>query len=110
MSFITQRLNQSAAYWSVTGADASGDPTFAAAKAIKVRWEDKTTVFTRPNGEEASSSTTVFVKEDIAAGDFLFLGTSVVADPTTLKGAKEVQGFSKIPQLIGSEFERRAFL
>ncbi len=110
MSFITNRLNQAATYWAVTGADASGDPTFAAASARKVRWEQRSAVFTRPNGEEASSSDVVFVKEDMSAGDFLFLGTSAVADPKTLEAAKEIQGFSKIPQLIGSEFERRAFL
>lgn len=110
MSFITQRLKQSATYWAVTGVNNSGGPTFAAAVAVKVRWEQRTAVFTRPNGEEASSTSVVFVKQDMSEGDFLFLGTSVVADPHTLAAAKEIQGFSKIPQLIGSEFERRAFL
>ncbi len=110
MSFITQRLNQSATYWAVTGADNSGDPTFATPTGVKVRWEQRTVVFTRPNGEEASSTSVVFVKQDMSDGDFLFLGTSVVADPHTLKAAKEIQGSSKIPELIGAEFERRAFL
>ena len=110
MSFITRRLNQTATYWAVTGNDNSGDPTFAAASARKVRWEQRTEVFTRPNGEEANSSDVVFVKEDMIEGDYLFLGTSTTADPTTVAAAKEIQGFSKIPQLVGNEFERRVFL
>ena len=110
MSWITQRYNQVATYWSVTGSDNSGDPTFAAPSSIKVRWEQRTVVFTRPNGEEAASSSVVFVKEDMVEGDFLFLGISVAVDPTTVKAAKEIQGWSKIPQLVDSEFERRAFL
>ncbi len=110
MSFITRRLNQTATYWSVSGSDSSGDPTFSSPTSIKVRWEHRTVVFTRPNGEEASSQSVVFVKEDMVEGDFLLLGASTVSDPTTLAAAKEVQGWSKIPQLVGNEFERRAFL
>ncbi len=110
MSFITRRLKQVATYWAVTGNDDSGDPTFATPSSRKVRWEQRTAVFTRPNGEEANSSDVVFVREDMKEGDFLFLGTSTIADPHTVSGAKKIQGFSKIPQLIGNEFERRAFL
>ena len=110
MSFITRRLNQTATYWSVSGTDSSGDPSFTTPVSIKVRWEQRTVVFTRPNGEEAASSSIVFVKQDMVEGDFLFLGTSTVADPTSVAAAKEIQGWSKIPQLVGGEFERRAFL
>ncbi len=110
MSFITRRLTQVATYWSVTGNDNSGDPTFAAASSRRVRWEQRTAVFTNATGEERNSSSVVFVREDMREGDFLFLGTSAAADPTTVEAAKEIQGFSKIPQLVGNEFERRAFL
>lgn len=110
MSFITRRLKQTATYWSVSSVDSSGDPTFATPVSIKVRWEQRTVVFTNPTGEERSSTDVVFVKQDMVEGDFLFLGTSTAADPTAVLAAKEVQGFSKIPQLVGSEFERRALL
>lgn len=110
MSFITRRLKQTATYWAVSGTDSSGDPSFSSPTSIKVRWEQRTVVFTRPNGEEASSHSVVFVKEDMVEGDFLFLGTSAASDPTSVVAAKEIQGWSKIPQLVGSEFERRAFL
>ena len=109
MSWITRRYKQTATYWSVSGTSSSGDPSFATPVSIKVRWEQRTAVFTRPNGEEASSSSVVFVKQDMVEGDFLFLGTSVLADPNDVASQK-VQGFSKIPELVGNEFERRAFL
>ncbi len=110
MSYLTKHLRQSAAFWKRSGVDASGDTSFDAAKAIKVRWEDRTVVFTNPSGQEGSATSVIFVGEDMKPGDFLFLGTSTTADPTTVTGAQEVQGFSKILQLAGAGFERKAFL
>lgn len=110
MSFLTKHLKDLTTFWSVTGVTVDGDPTFAAPKAITTRWEEKQAVFTNAAGEEASAGAVVFVKEDMKAGDFLFLGTSAVADPTTVVAAREIQGWSKIKQLTGSDYERRAFL
>ena len=83
---------------------------FGAAKGITTRWEEKQAVFTNAAGEEASAGAVVFVREDMKAGDFLLLGTSDEVDPTTLAGSREIQGWSKLPELTGSGFERRAFL
>lgn len=110
MSFLTRHLKQRATFWESTGADSSGDSSFAAPKTIKVRWEERQTVFTNAAGAEASAGAVIFVKEDMKAGDFLFLGVSTVADPTAVAAAREVQGWSKIPQLAGPAFERVAFL
>ena len=110
MSFITKHLRQLTTFWSVTGADASGDPTFAAPKALTTRREEKQAVFTNAAGEEASAGAVVFVREDMKAGDFLLLGTSSEVDPTALTDSREIQGWSKLPELTGSGFERRAFL
>ncbi len=110
MSFLIRHRKQLTTFWSATGVTVDGDPTFAVPKAITTRWEEKQAVFTNAAGEEASAGAVVFVKEDMKAGDFLLLGTSTVADPTTLAASREIQGWSKIPQLIGSGFERRAFL
>ena len=110
MSYLHQNLRQIATFWNKTGKDSSGDPSFDPPKSIKVRWEDRTVVFTNIQGEEAASTSVVFVAEDMIAGDFLFLGTSTTAAPTTVVGAKEVQGFVKTPELVGSGFERRALL
>ena len=110
VSFLTRHRNQPATYWAKGARDSSGDTTYAAAKAVTVRWEERSAVFTNAAGEEATANSVVFVKEDMEAGDYLFLGTSVVADPTTVVAAQEIQGFSKIPQLVENDFERRAFL
>ncbi len=110
MSFLTKYLKQRATFWESTGVDNSGDPSFATPRTIKVRWEERQTVFTNAAGEEASAGAVIFVKEDMKAGDFLFLGVSATADPTTVTAAREIQGWSKIPQLAGAAFERVAFL
>ncbi len=111
MSFLDRHLRQDATYWKSTGADSSGDPSFAAPKAVKVRWEDRTAVFTNAAGEAAQAASVVFVKEDMSTKDFLFLGTSTTADPTAVAGSREIQGFSKIPHLVSLIlFERIAFL
>ena len=110
MSFLTKHLRQLTTFWEATGVDNSGDPTFATPKAVLTRWEEKQAVFTNAAGEEGSAGAVVFVKEDMKAGDFLLLGTSTVADPNTVADAREIQGWSKGPQLTGSAFERKAFL
>ena len=110
VSFLDRHRNQAATYWAKGARDSSGDTTFAAAKAITVRWEQRSAVFTNAAGEESMANSVVFVKEDMEEGDYLFLGTSVVADPTGVAAAQEIQGFSKIPQLVESDSERRAFL
>ena len=103
VSFLTRHRNQPATYWAKGARDSSGDTTFAAAKAITVRWEERSVVFTNAAGEEARADSMVFVKEDMEEGDFLFLGTSTAADPTTVVAAQEIQGSSKIPQLIEND-------
>ncbi len=110
MSWLHRHLNQKATHWALTGADVSGDSNFAIPVAIDVRWEERNVVFTNAEGEEAAASAVVFTKVDIDAGDVLFLGSSTTADPASVEGARRVEGISKIPQLTGSEFERRAFL
>ena len=110
MSFITRHLRNAATYWAVTGVDSSGSPTFAGPSAVKVRWEERQVVFTNAMGEEASAAAVVFVRKDMTPGDFLFLGTSTAADPKSVTGVREIQGFAKIQRLLGGEYERRAFL
>ncbi len=110
VSFITRHLRTAATYWSVTGVDSSGDSTFAAAKAVQVRWEEKQIVFTNASGEQSSAAAIIFVREDMTAGDYLFLGASTAADPTSVTGARQIQGFSKTPRLLGGGHERKAFV
>ena len=110
MSWLQQNFNQQATYWEKTGKTDSGDPSFATPRQIDVRWEDRSVVFTNPSGEEAVSMSIVFLPEDVEVGDVIKLGVDATTDPLTVIGAEEIQGFSKIPQLKGGDFERRAFL
>ncbi len=40
MSFLTKHLKERTTFWSATGLDASGDPSFAAPKAIQTNLAD----------------------------------------------------------------------
>lgn len=111
MSWLHRHLNQVATYWARSGRDSAGDQTWTAPKLVKVRWEEGHVNFTTAFGDDAVASAVVFVKEDMSAGDALFLGNSAAANPTTVTGHKLIQGFSKIPALINrNDWERKAFL
>lgn len=110
MTFIDEARTQTATLWVPGSVDISGDATFAAPATLTVRWEDKEEVFTTPDGEEQRASTVVFAGQDISVGSYLFLGTSVAADPKTVSGARKVRGFKKIPSIDGTLFERKAML
>lgn len=111
MTWLTKNHNDSATHWQRTGVSTSGDPTFAAPVAIKVRWEERHAVYTNALGEEAAADAVVFLGKDVAEGDYLFLGTSTVADPLNVAGSRKVQGFAKFPRLLNSDdYERKAFL
>ncbi len=108
MTALERSRRQNATFWAVTGVSSSGDPSWAAPKAIKVRWEERSTVFTNASGEEQLSGAVVYVGEDMNVGDSLLLGTSVAASPD--EDAREIQGFSQIPRLHGTTSEQRAFM
>jgi len=110
MSFLTRNLLQTATLWTRDSVDSYGDPTFSAPVSILVRWEQKTELFVNVRGEEKRSNSVVFLDRDVAVGDFLLLGTSTAADPTSVQNAQQVQDFRKIPSLDGSKYERRAIL
>ena len=110
MSFLTKNLRQRATYWAVSTLNASGDPTFVAPKAIKVRWEKGQAVFTSIGGEEATADGLLFVAIDMFEGDMVYLGVSTAADPTTVTGAFTILSVRVTPTLNGRSFERMAFL
>ncbi len=110
MSFITRNLKQSITFWSSPTPDGFGGNTFAVRKVIKGRWEDKTVLFINEKGIEVRSNAIVYLKEDAALGDWLFLGSSTAVDPTTIDGAREVRNFEKIPTLRAKNFARKAML
>lgn len=109
MSF-SQGLNQDITYWPTTGYGGFGSNTFGSPVTIKGRWEEKSELIRDKTGSEVVSTTRVYLNQDIAMDGFLFLGTSVAADPTGLAGAYEIRQLSKIPDLRNLQSVRVAFL
>ena len=116
MSFLTSKLGQVATLWSITGVDGGGDPTFAAPRTINVRWESRINQNLDSRGEHQRSGTAetsaafVYLAEDVKEGDYVFLGTSVIANPRSVLNAFRVKAFEKTPSYNSSMFERRAFV
>lgn len=110
MSWLTTLHTQTATLWARTGVDSAGDPSFASPTTITVKWEESSEVIINNDGREEQSHAVVYLGQDVVIGDFLFLGTSVVVDPTAVSGAFEVKTFRKIPTPDGSDFERKALL
>ncbi len=109
MSLLTKDHKQDATLWSLTGSTgAFAEPVYAAPVALKVRWEERSELFTNSAGEKEVAHDVVYLGTDIKTGDFLFLGTSVVATP--IAAARLVKDFRKVPELNGRDFERRALL
>ena len=95
--------------WTTTP-DGYGGVTFGTPIVLNGRWEDKNIQFRTPKGTEATSDAIVYLNNDVDLDDYLFLGDSDVADPTTLSGAKEVRKFNKTPDLRALDYERVAIL
>ncbi len=106
-------LKQNATKWTATP-NGFGGWTFSTPKALKCRWEDRAVLFRDQSGEEVTSTAKVFLVEDVEVNDWLFLGTSVVTDPTAIPVvdgvAYQVRQFEKLPNLRNLEQQRIAFL
>lgn len=112
MAEFLNRRNETATLWRVTGNDISGDQQYAAPVSIKVRWEERQTVFTNSSGQDEIASAIVWVPYDVFEGEVLALGSFTATDPWdgTVPGAREIQGFVRVPHIINDTVERRAFM
>ncbi len=105
-STLRQKLNQTITYWASAGPDSAGDDSFDTPVAISGRWDYEERLVLDSRGKERKTSSVIFVDQDVEGGDFLLLGTSVVADPTTLTNAFEIFVVNKMISVDGSEFVR----
>ena len=110
MTFLTQFLNQAVTYWAVSGKDQFGQPTFAAPKTLKVRWEDRSDQIINPEGVLTRSQARLFLAQDVNEGDYFYKGSSSDTNPRNVSGARRVASFAKIPDLGATSFERKAYL
>ena len=102
-------LKQTATHWSPGVPDGYGGSTYGAPVSMVCKWEERAVLFRDDKGDETISKAVVFLPSDVGIGDYLFLGESVVADPTTID-AHEVRQFSSIPDLRNAKQERKAYL
>lgn len=105
-------LNQDAVLWANANPEGAGGREFDDPVAIKTRWERKAELFRNSEGTELVSQHVVYVDRDVEEGDMLMLGTlaDVGGEALSHDGAHEVKGFSKIPDLVGSGYTRKAML
>jgi hypothetical protein len=109
MGLTTNYLKQDVTYWSTTPLSYGGY-SYAAPVTVKGRWEERAEIFRTPAGDEQASAAVVFLAADVAPGDYIFLGESTETDPTDLPTAVQVKQFTKIPDLRGLTYERKAYL
>jgi len=107
---MRNNFRQSATYWASPVSDGMGGYSWDAPTALKVRWEDRQEQFANEFGEALVSKALVFTDVDIDTNGYLYLGTSVVTDPSTLSGAYKVRQFIKLPDLRQMINERKAYL
>lgn len=110
MKALTNARKQTATYWGSPVNTGRGSHTYAAPVTTLVRWEYKREKFVNSLSEEEISMAVVMVGIDMDEGGFLYLGTSVVTNPETLKGAYPIKLFRKSPIFKATDFQRLATL
>jgi len=106
----SSKRNQEATYWAYQGSNGEGGFNYNPPVSLSVRWEEKAERFLSVSGEEAISSATIFLDQDVGVFGYLFLGNSASSDPTTVPGAKRIEAFVKIPHLRSLTYERWAMV
>lgn len=109
MSYLTT-LNQVATLWTRTGLDRYGKGTYERTDDLACRWEDRSELILNKHGQEIVSRSRVFFGQDIPLEAYLYLGSSAASDPTTVKGAFEVQQRKMTPDLRNLQQLHVAFL
>ncbi len=117
MSYITKNHKQTIVYWASPTPGKFGTFAYTAPVEITGRWEDRQVLFLDKEGKEITSKSIVYLGQDVDLGGFLYLGTlasiaSAIDEthPKNVDGAEEIRGFTKIPNLRATDFERRAFI
>lgn len=92
-------MKQSVTYWAPSSRDAYGKITFAAPIAVTARWEERQELFRDARGEEIMSKARVYCASAVALDGYLFNGTSVATDPTSVLGAFQIRNVGLQPDL-----------
>lgn len=112
--FIRRLCKQTGTYWALgaTPYDSYGDTSYATPVAVTVRYEQRTESFIDTKTGDQTQSRAIVWSADTAfvAGGFLFLGTSVAANPEAVTGADQIRRVDSIPDLKGTVRLYKAYL
>jgi len=116
-SFIKKVCVQTAVYWGSPVPDGYGGYTFATAKEIMVRWDDKSELIKNRLGNEIMSNAELLVQEDLDEEGYLYLGTLALlstaekANPLLVPKAYQIQRIEKSPLIKSTTvFVRKVYL
>ena len=112
---MKDKCNQTGVYWAFSSAGGYGGHTYTSADEISLRWSDKQELFTDPNGEQKLSAAVIHLNQDVTVGSYLYLGAESTLDsshdnPEIISGAKRIVAFSKVPDVGGTDYTRKAWL
>jgi len=110
MGLITRMRRQTAVYWppATPAVDEYGHAAYGTAVELSCRWEDVAKEFTDPAGAKKTSTSLVYVGQDLVIGGKLYLGE--LTDSPAAVDAWTVQQFDKLPNLKNTETLRTAYL
>lgn len=101
--------NQDITYWTQSGLDDYGYPSFNAPSTVKGRWEDRVVLVDQEQGGQmVTSNSRVWLQEELSNGDYVYEGTSVAATPP--EEARKVIRKVEVPSIDGKRVERQYYL
>lgn len=110
MNVASRMLKQTITHWANNQPDGYGGFTVSNPVQIKGRWENKSEIVRTLKGDDVTSRAVIYVDSDVKIGDYIYLGTSVASDPTTVAGAEQIIAYKKVPSLRMNEFERKVWV
>lgn len=113
--FITKVCVQPAVYWGSPKANGTGGYTYAPARLIYVRWDDKIQSVSINRGKEVTSIAELIVTEDLALQGMLLLNHTLAEvtglNPLNIPDAVEIIKIEKVPMIkSNSVFVRKVYV
>lgn len=109
MAQVLRELRQTITRWPYEGSNGFGGFSFGAPVTMRGRWEDRTELFTTPQGREVVSRAVIYLEKDVEVGDYVAQGDhSSELDPIAA-GGYQVERFDRITDLRGLRTIRKAF-
>ena len=104
-----RNYTQTITYWTSTP-NGFGGYSYSVPALTTGRWENRADLFRDKTGVEVTSKSVVYLDIELTSEDYIFLGTSVVVDPTLVTGAMQIKGFDSIPDLRNLSTVYKAYL